>query len=126
LGGAFRSEAGGVRQGVSGLLVNPGGVFDVVTHGNPEAVELVVNGSIREVDHRVLATYLLKYTSYGPGQEVRLLSCSTGSGPNCFAQNLANRLGARVHAADGIVRVWPSGRIAVDLPGRWITFFPGG
>ena len=55
---------------------------------------------------------------------IRLLSCSTGKGDDCFAQNLANALGCEVKAPCDVLRVSPSGNLFVDGNAGWKVFSP--
>ncbi|MEV4659511.1 LamG-like jellyroll fold domain-containing protein [Micromonospora sp. NPDC049301] len=115
-------------QNVTRTAQKPGW-FDVVAHGSRKTVQLADK---TKIDHRTLARLIQNHPDY-EGQGVRLLSCSTGAGPSCFAQNLANRMGVDVMAPDdtlwagaaGTLRVgktWKTGRISnlfsVFSPGR--------
>ncbi|PWR06186.1 hypothetical protein DKT68_23235 [Micromonospora acroterricola] len=111
-------SADAFAQNVTRTAQKPGW-FDVVAHGSRKTVELADK---TKIDHRTLARLIQNHPDY-EGQGVRLLSCSTGAGPNCFAQNLANRMGVDVMAPDdtlwagaaGTLRVgktWKTGRIS--------------
>lgn len=54
----------------------------------------------QEADAKILANIIRSRSDYN-GEEIVLISCNTGNtdaGENCFAQQLANELGVRVHA----------------------------
>ncbi len=65
-------------------------------HGTNKSVMLYD----QEADAKVLANVIRSRSDYN-GEEIVLISCNTGNtdaGENCFAQQLANELGVRVHA----------------------------
>jgi hypothetical protein len=106
------------------------GFYDVGGHGSPKAFEYVQNGRKLTLDHRSLAKLIKNQKDYDGGG-IRLLSCSTGKGPNSLAQNLANKMGVPVEAPDELLWVWPRGQTAVgadlkNLTGGFRTFLPGG
>jgi RHS repeat-associated protein len=115
--------------------IDPGGTLDVIAHGTPTSIQ--VGG--RLINHRVLARLLAGRSEFR-GQDIRLISCETGQCWRGFAQNLANKLGARVTAPNQLVWAYPSGKLLVakgrwigeefvpDLsrPGAFVTFVPGG
>lgn len=114
--------------------IDANGAFDVIAHGSPTSIEITRNGSKILIDHRVAAKLIKRNGGYS-GQEVRLLSCSTGKLDNGFAQNLANKLSVPVSAPTSILWAWPSGRHMVaddDGTGRadrrrmgtFRTFYP--
>ena len=88
--------------------VDANGAFDVIAHGTPTSIEITHNGSKMLIDHRVAAKLIKRSGKYN-GQEVRLLSCSTGKLDSGFAQNLANKLGVPVTAPTSILWARPSG-----------------
>ena len=105
--------------------VDPGGLFDVVTHGSPKTVEIVLaDGRVVQADHRMFAQYLRSASGWKPGQPIRLLSCSTGRGASSFAQNLANKLGVDVIGSTGLVYADETGRIFNCRPDVWKVFSP--
>ncbi len=78
------------------------GVFDVAGHGDFFGFA-VADGIPMSADD--LAKAILANPGYTPGTPVRLLSCWNGTLDNGFAQQLANRLGANVIAANGPLTV---------------------
>jgi hypothetical protein len=56
-----------------------------------------------DLTHRPLAKLIQKQPGYVKGQSVLLCSCSTGKYSDGIAQKLANKLGAPVQAASGLV-----------------------
>lgn len=103
--------------------------YPVVCHGAPSFVDLLGKRS----DHKVLADVIRQRDDYEEGTPVQLLSCSTGKAPKgggpCFAQRLADELGASVTAPDGTLQVFSNGRLEVgdnpgDNTGQFITFQP--
>lgn len=126
--------------------IDPNGFFDVIGHGSPTSFEVNVTGSKMAVNHRVLANLIKQSPGYTAGQNVRLLSCSTGCLPDGFAQNLANYMNVTVEAPSDLLWAYPSGKLAISqgrwevsritgvrrlvpvLPytGTWRTFEPGG
>lgn len=106
--------------------IDANGFLDVVAHGNSDFVE--VGGQL--VDHRALSQ-IINNNSQFVGQDIRLLSCSTGELPNGFAQNLANKLGVNVTAPNDTLWAFPNGKFTVGPTpnvnsGSWINFVPGG
>ena len=86
---------------------------------------------------------LKRLPGYKRGQAIRLLSCSTGTRSDGFAQNIANKLNATVYAPSDILWAYPNGRhvIAAAKPssrdpnvmvpdlrriGRFVKYTPGG
>lgn len=113
-------------------------VLDVVAHGSPNSVQISHNGKDIQIDSRTLAKMIKRNPQY-KRKGVRLLSCSTGSSPNGFAQNLANKLGVPVSAPNklfwsdncgnylvaGRDKANPKYPSRIDT-GEFITFYPGG
>lgn len=103
--------------------------FDVAFHGTPDSG--LIFGE--EVTPDIIANILKARKDY-QGQNIRLLSCSTGKqvdGKTCFAQELADILGVDVEAPDSTLWVWPSGRITVGSTsksndGGFVVFKPRG
>ena len=120
--------------------VDPSGCLDIIAHGNPNGIEMVVNGNRQVVDYKTAARLIQSSPSYN-GQNIRLLSCSTGYNQNGFAQNLANKLGVTVSAPSDLLWCRPDGTFFVaagktnslgnlvpDLSkplGGFIDFMPG-
>jgi RHS repeat-associated protein len=104
------------------------GAHDVLVHGTPESFQVLHNGKVVTIDQRSLATFMKK-SGYSGG-DVRLLSCSTGACDAGAAQNLANKLGAKVTAPtdtlwihrDGTLTIGPNPSVNT---GTWRTFAPG-
>ena len=64
-----------------------------------------------------LLAEVIRHNKFYKGQEVRLLSCSTGQvGANglCFAQKLANAMGINVYAPTEIVNIDENGEVFVS------------
>ena len=108
-------------------LVKPDGdKFDVAMHGSPTAVAF--GGSEANMSPRLLAQIVLRSKGYH-GQDIRLLSCSTGAsvdGAYCFAEELANALGVTVWAPNDLLMVNKNGifYIGLDGSGQMIAFRP--
>jgi len=116
--------------------IDPNGALDVIAHGNSNMIEMNINGNRILADSRTAANIIQHSAEYN-GQNIRLLSCSTGSTENGFAQNLANKLNVKVTAPNDLLWARPDGStfIAPKLPngmpdlsnlGRLVDFFPGG
>ena len=102
------------------------GFYDVAIHGSPTAVGF---GS-KEVNMspRLLAN-IIRHSEDYHGENIRLLSCSTGlvEGDNyCFAEELANALGVTVEAPNMKVYTDPKGKIKVGEfgEGQMIPYKP--
>ena len=102
------------------------GFYDVAMHGSPTAVGF---GS-KEVNMspRLLAN-IIRHSEDYHGENIRLLSCSTGlvEGDNyCFAEELANALGVTVEAPNMKVYTDPKGKIKVGEfgEGQMIPYKP--
>lgn len=74
--------------------VDPGGVFVLIAHGTSSGVQVEHLGSTLTINSRVAASRISRPPGYY-GQDIRLLSCSTGARSNDFAQNLSNKLGGK-------------------------------
>lgn len=100
--------------------------FDIAVHGTPTAVGF---GTTKvNMSPRLLANYILHSEGYR-GQNIRLLSCSTGKSMNgeyCFAEELANILNVEVYAPNDTLYIFPSGRISIgdDGSGSFILYKP--
>ncbi|WPO81910.1 RHS repeat-associated core domain-containing protein [Chryseobacterium sp. JJR-5R] len=105
------------------------GALDVIGHGGPNIFQvnnITVEGGEQLINHRVLAK-LIRQNPQFIGQDIRLLSCSTGEAE--FAQNLANKLKTNVFAPNNILWAHPSGRFSVGTTssantGKMIKFMP--
>lgn len=96
------------------------GFTDLFIHAEPNAFWVLHNGQWVSMTHRSLATFL-KYK--GVTGNVRLVSCNAGTGR--LAQDLANKLGVTVRAADDTLTVLPDGRIVAPPGTSWKDFIPG-
>lgn len=100
-------------------LVTPDGdKFDVAMHGSPSAVAF--GGNEANMSPRLLAS-IIKHSDGYHGQDVRLISCSTGrlnSDDYCFAEELANSLGVTVSAPDDLIFISDDGKITVGRIGE--------
>lgn len=118
--------------------IDPNGYIDIVAHGTSHSIQIKHNGRDIDIGWRELAN-LIKHNKTLKNKPVRLLSCNTGSDPNGFAQNLANKLGVKVVAPNKVLWCWPNGSHMVasrkigDLnrpnlkdKGEFVTFAPGG
>ena len=123
--------------------VDPNGMVDVVAHGSANSIEIQHAGKTVKIGSRTTAKLVSQLPDYKKGQPIRLLSCSTGSDPAGFAQNLANKLNVVVYAPNKILWAWERGRYIVadksaksspdgtPLPdmsrkGKFVRFVPGG
>lgn len=124
-------------------LVKPiDGYCDIVSHGSP--TELIINGLNNEEWTYTAkeAAEMIRNSAEFNGQNVRLISCQTGAGDNCIAQQIADELGVEVMAPSEIVNInsegemflsnngfiadmWDNGEDVVET-GRWIVFKPKG
>ena len=100
------------------------GYFDFAAHGTANSIEYGSQGDTMSA--RDVATIIRHNKAYN-GQKVRLLSCSTGSTDNGFAQQLANALGVEVEAPTDILLIYPNGamKVGYDGKGKMKTFKPG-
>lgn len=122
--------------------VDPSGKFDLIAHGTPRGIQIEHNGDKILVNSRVAAQLIRRLPGYD-GQNIRLLSCNTGSLSDGFAQNLANKLNVTVYAPNDTLWAWPSGYHAIAAPrpsrahpgrmepdmtrrGRFVQYTPGG
>lgn len=100
--------------------------FDVAVHGSPTAVGF---GTAKaNMSPRLLAA-IIRHTKGWNGQNIRLLSCSTGKrvdGDYCFAEELANALGVKVKAPNDTLYIVENGELYVGLfkGGAFETFKP--
>ena len=121
--------------------VDANGSLDIIAHGSADKIEVNISGSKTLVDSRTAANLIQNSSEYS-GQNIRLLSCSTGSVEDGFAQNLANKLNVKVTAPSDILWARPDGSTFVaagktDILGNFvpdyskplggfIDFLPGG
>lgn len=93
--------------------IDPDGMFDVIAHGNQTHIELNLPPGAILVDAKVAAAQILRSKGY-VGQDIRLLSCSTGGCEGGFAQQLANELGVNVRAPNDVLWATRSGQLHVS------------
>ncbi len=79
-------------------LIDPDGMLDIVAHGSTNTIQIEINGKTKNVTARFLARMIKHSKQYGNKQEIRLVSCYTGSDDFGFAQQLANKLNVNVMA----------------------------
>lgn len=90
------------------------GFFDFAAHGTSNSIEYGSRGNTmtaREVAR------IIKHNEAYNGEKVRLLSCSTGSTEEGFAQQLANALGVEVEAPTDVLFVYADGRTKIGFDG---------
>lgn len=119
LSGRMQTESAFGDKAIQNALKVPGeeGYFDVVGHGTPSDVS--------GMSPAELAAKLEANPGWG-GQNVRLLSCSTGCPSGTYAQDLANQLGVTVQAPTTDFLVSGRGGITFLDGGGWQWFRPGG
>ena len=92
--------------------------YDVAMHGSPTAVAF---GSKKaNMSPRLLAS-IIRHSEGWKGQNIRLISCSTGKrigDDYCFAEELANALGVKVTAPDDTLYITPQGEMFVRKEGN--------
>ncbi len=111
--------------------IDPNGMFDVIAHGARNIIEVSSGGKTYELDARQAAKLIRRQPGFKKAKSIRLLSCSTGSNPEGFAQHLANALGKPVYAPNNIIYSHSSGKYWIDridskTKGEFIKFNPGG
>ena len=103
------------------------GRYDVVMHGSPQ----IALPYLERADARLIADVLRSRDDYH-GEPVRLLSCHTGRADErgeCFAQRLADELGAAVTAPDGMLWLYDDGSFTIgkrkgENTGSMVQFDP--
>ncbi len=81
------------------------------------------------------AAKMIRNMSEFHGQDIRLLSCNTGSLKNGFAQQLAKKLNVNVYAPNNYLWAFPSGKLSINgmnsagrrarsIVGDWVKFTP--
>ena len=106
------------------------GYTDVIVHGAPpNKVAVMHNGKWVYLSQRSLANFLKQDAGYTEGA-IRLLSCGTGSTPNGFAQNLANKMGVEVMAPSDTIWAFSNVKLTIgpkkySNTGHWNIFTPG-
>ena len=105
------------------------GFKDIFIHGSPSAVQIIENGKPKNLSPAEFVETLHK-KGYVNG-DLRLASCSTGQGDDCFAQRLSEILpNTKIKAPDGDVYYIPEeGVMFVGSPhaniGKWRIFENG-
>jgi hypothetical protein len=119
LSGRLQTESSFGDRAIQNALKVPAepGYFDVVGHGTPT--------DISGLSPSQLADQITSEVGW-QGQNVRLLSCSTGCPSGTYAQELANDLGVTVQAPTTDLYVSSRGGITFDPGGGWAYFSPGG
>ena len=110
----------------SKMVIPKEGFYDVAMHGSPTAVGFGTRSA--NMSPRLLANIIRHREDYH-GENIRLLSCSTGLRINddyCFAEELANALGVIVEAPNMPVYTYPNGTIKIGWldEGKMITYKP--
>ncbi len=109
--------------------IDPNGMYDVVAHGNWKSIEIHSGGKDIIVDSRQAAKLIRREPGLKKAKAVRLLSCSTGSHPEGFAQHLANALGKPVYAPNMTIHSYSNGTHWISDNGKrgdFVKFVPGG
>lgn len=81
------------------------------------------------------AAKMIQNMSEFHGQDIRLLSCNTGSLQNGFAQQLAKKLNVNVYAPNNYLWAFPNGKLSINgmnsagrmvrnIVGDWVIFKP--
>ena len=100
-------------------LVKPdGNKFDVALHGSPTAVAF--GSDTANMSPKLLAS-IIRHSEGYHGQDIRLLSCSTGKRIGeeyCFAEELANALGVKVFAPNDLIFFNKDGTFRVGITGN--------
>lgn len=106
------------------------GYHDVIVHGSGSDFGPTADAWDRGANfsHRVLANLIRHDPDYSGGP-IRLIACSKAEGATA-AQNLANKLGVEVLAANDTVWAFPGGHLVVGPTpfapmGGWEHFYPG-
>ncbi len=88
-----------------------GQYYDIVGHGSPEIIEFFGQAISCETVKKILHGRNDYY-----GQTIRLISCNTGTedeNGNCFAKRLADIMGVKVIAPNGLLNIHPNGKITI-------------
>lgn len=100
--------------------------FDVAMHGSQTAVGFGTEET--NMSPRLLAS-IIRHSEGRNGQNIRLLSCSTGktNGDDyCFAEDLANALGVTVKAPNDVLFINENGKLSVGEfgQGAFVKYVP--
>lgn len=98
------------------------GFHDVIAHGTPTGIYDAAGNLLSPAQ----AASVIRSTPSWAGQNIRLLSCSTGCPSGTFAQGLADELGVAVRAPTVDFYVNSRGVPVLDPGGSWINYLPGG
>ena len=103
-----------------------GNKFDVAMHGSPTTVAF--GGKEANMSPRLLASIIRHSEGYN-GEDIRLLSCSTGvqeNGGYSFAEELANALGVCVYAPNDLLIIHNDGTIKIGRynQGEFVCYKP--
>jgi hypothetical protein len=98
------------------------GFHDVIAHGTPTGIYDAAGNLLSPAQ----AASVIRSTPSWAGQNIRLLSCSTGCPSGTFAQGLADELGVAVRAPTVDFYVNSRGVPVLDPGGSWISYLPGG
>jgi len=98
---------------------------DVYIHATKNSFLVLQNGKFINLSHRAIANYIKSQRITG---NIRLISCNAGQAN--LAQNLANKLGVEVMAANDTVWLYSNGAITIGKQagvniGIWNIFTPG-
>lgn len=93
--------------------IDPDGEFDLVAHGNTTHIEMNTSKGPVMVDAKTAARHIWEADGY-VGQDIRLLSCSTGGCIDGFAQQLANVMNKNVRAPNELLWADVDGRLFVS------------
>ena len=124
--GGFAAFPEGEKIRTHSMKIKPEeGFFDVAMHGGVTGVGFGTDKL--SMDARELAKVIKRDPHYS-GQPIRLLSCNTGLDPGngdyCVAEELANALGVKVMAPDGILSIHSDGQFEiVDTGSNKLTPF---
>lgn len=99
-----------------------GSYYDFAAHGTPSKIQ--INGKMLNAEE--IAQIIKKDPRFSTENGVRLISCSTGQGKDCIAQQLANILQCEVKAPNDEIRVRPDGSYYIGYfgLGNWQIFTP--
>ena len=102
------------------------GYYDIGLHGTPTAVCF---GTDEPNTSPKLLARIIKHRKDYNGENIRLLSCSTGKkidNEYCFAEELSNALGVKVEAPNDLLYISSKGTITVgdDYLGKMVVYSP--
>jgi hypothetical protein len=103
------------------------GQIDVVVHGTSNNFKVRKGGKMVDLDIDHIAEVIKAHT--GGDQDIRLISCSTGSHDTSVAQVLADKLGVKVTAPSDTVWLTHDGRTVIgknafEATGTWNSYAP--